>query len=242
MKDVELVIKSNKKVSKDIYLMRLEGDTSDIKNCGEFINITLPNHYLRRPISVCDYGDNYVDILFKILGHGTKDMSEFQVGNKLKCLVGLGNGFDIKTDIKPVLIAGGIGIAPFMAVLKKYNKLGIKPTLIYGARSKDDLVVLDEMKEMADIHMCTDDGSYGVKGNVVDLIKHENINVEYYYACGPYRMLEAVAKAFNDGEVSLEARMGCGFGACMGCSIKTTSGPKRVCKEGPVFKGKEVLW
>ena len=242
MKDVELVIKSNKKVSKDIYLMRLEGDTSEVKNCGEFINITLPNHYLRRPISVCDFDDKHIDILFKILGHGTKDMSEFEVGKTLKCLIGLGNGFDIKGDIKPVLIAGGIGIAPFMAVIKKYNKMGIKPTLVYGARSKDDLVVLDEMKEMCDIHMCTDDGSFGIKGNVVDLIKQENIQVDYYYACGPYRMLEAVAKAFNEGEVSLEARMGCGFGACMGCSIKTTSGPKRVCKEGPVFKGKEVLW
>ena len=242
MKDVELIIKSNKKVSKDIYLMRLEGDCSEIKNCGEFINITLPNHYLRRPISVCDYSDNHVDILFKILGHGTKDMSNFEVGKSLKCLIGLGNGFDIKENINPVLIAGGIGIAPFTAVIKKYNKLGIKPILIYGARSKDDLVILDEIKDMVDIHMCTDDGSYGYKGNVVDLIKYENIKVDYYYACGPYRMLEAVAKTFGDGEVSLEARMGCGFGACMGCSIKTTSGPKRVCKEGPVFKGKEVLW
>lgn len=242
MKDVELIIKSNKKVSKDIFLMRLEGDCRDIKNCGEFINITLPNHYLRRPISVCDYSSDHVDILFKILGHGTKDMSEFEVGQKLKCLIGLGNGFNIKNDIKPVLIAGGIGIAPFMAVIRKYNKLGIKPTLVYGARSKDDLVILDEMKELTDLHLCTDDGSFGFKGNVVDLIKNDNINVEYYYACGPYRMLEAVANALGDGEVSLEARMGCGFGACMGCSIKTTTGPKRVCKEGPVFKGKEVLW
>ena len=242
MKDVELIIKSNKKVSKDIFLMRLEGDCSEIKNCGEFINITLPNHYLRRPISVCDYASDHVNILFKILGHGTKDMSEFEVGQKLKCLIGLGNGFNIKNDIKPVLIAGGIGIAPFMAVIRKYNKLGIKPTLIYGARSKDDLVILDEMKELTDLHLCTDDGSFGFKGNVVDLIKNDNINVEYYYACGPYRMLEAVANALGDGEVSLEARMGCGFGACMGCSIKTITGPKRVCKEGPVFKGKEVLW
>jgi len=242
VKDVELIIKSNKKVSKDIFLMRLEGDCSEIKNCGEFINITLPNHYLRRPISVCDYASDHVDILFKILGHGTKDMSEFEVGQKLKCLIGLGNGFNIKNDIKPVLIAGGIGIAPFMAVIRKYNKLGIKPTLIYGARSKDDLVILDEMKELTDLHLCTDDGSFGFKGNVVDLIKNDNINVEYYYACGPYRMLEAVANALGDGEVSLEARMGCGFGACMGCSIKTITGPKRVCKEGPVFKGKEVLW
>ena len=242
MKDVELLIKSNTQVSKDIFLMRLEGDTSEIKNCGEFINITLPEYYLRRPISVCDYDDNHVDILYKILGHGTKDMSEFKAGMSLKCLIGLGNGFNLRNDIKPVLIAGGIGIAPFISVIKKYNKMGIKPTLIYGARTKDDLVILDEMKNMTDMYLCTDDGSLGVKGNVVDLIKHENINVDYYYACGPYRMLEAVAKNFGDGEVSLEARMGCGFGACMGCSIQTTKGPKRVCKEGPVFVGKEVIW
>ena len=240
MREVELKITENTQVSKDIYLMRLEGDVSEVKNPGEFINITLPSHYLRRPISVSDYEDGHIDILFKILGHGTKDMSKLQVGNYLNCLVGLGNGFDLKYDNKPILVAGGIGIAPFFSVIKQFNKKGITPTLVYGARSKDDLVLIDKLSRICDLHICTDDGSYGFKGNVIDLIKNDKINFDYYYACGPYRMLEGLAKAYPNGEVSLEARMGCGFGACMGCSIKTTNGPKRVCKEGPVFKASEV--
>ncbi|MCR5349763.1 MAG: dihydroorotate dehydrogenase electron transfer subunit [Acholeplasmatales bacterium] len=240
MREVELKIKQNTQVSKDIYLMRLEGDVSEVKNPGEFINITLPSHYLRRPISVSDFGPGYIEILFKILGQGTKDMSALQEGHTLNCLVGLGNGFDLKDDNKPLLVAGGIGIAPFFSVIKYYNSKGIKPTLVYGARSKDDLVLIDKLARICDLHLCTDDGSYGFKGNVLQLIKNDNINFDYYYACGPYRMLEALAKAYPNGEVSLEARMGCGFGACMGCSIKTTKGPKRVCKEGPVFKASEV--
>ena len=240
MKDVKLTMTLNETVSKDIFRMRLEGDVSEVKNCGEFINITLPPHYLRRPISVSDFGPGYIDILYKVLGQGTKEMSLMAAGQSLKCLVGLGNGFNLRCDIKPTLIAGGIGIAPFFSVLKYYNEKGIKPQMIYGARSKDDLVLLDKLAEMSDLHLCTDDGSYGVKGTVIDLIKNENLNVDYYYACGPYRMLENLAKNFPNGEVSLEARMGCGFGACMGCSIKTTNGPKRVCKEGPVFSASEV--
>jgi dihydroorotate dehydrogenase electron transfer subunit len=240
VKDVELVIKSNKKVSKDIYLMRLEGDCSEIKNCGEFINITLPNHYLRRPISVSDFGPGYVDILFKVIGLGTKDMTVLEVGSKLNCLVGLGQGFNLDKTTKQTLIAGGIGVAPMFSVIRMYNEKGIKPQMIYGARSKDDLVLLDKLSKLTDLHVCTDDGSYGFKGTVIDLIKNDNLSIDYYYSCGPYRMLEALAHEFPNGEVSLEARMGCGFGACMGCSIETTNGPKRVCKEGPVFDASEV--
>ena len=240
MKNVLLSITGNVKVGKDLYLMRLSGDTSEIKNPGEFINILLPGHYLRRPISVCDFDNDHVDILFKILGHGTKDMSEFKVGDTLDCLIGLGNGFTLYPDKKPLLIGGGIGIAPLIGLAKKFNEMGIKPTLVYGARGADDLVMLDVLNELCDIYLCTDDGSVGFKGNVVDCIKNSNIDFDYYYSCGPYRMLESVAKNFKDGVVSMEARMGCGFGACMGCSIKTTNGPKRVCKEGPVFVGSEV--
>lgn len=240
MKNVMLKVTGNVKVGKDLYLMRLEGDVSEIKNPGEFINILLPGHYLRRPISVCDYDDNHVDILFKILGNGTKDMSVLPVGGMLDCLVGLGNGFTLYKDKKPLLIGGGIGIAPLIGLAKRFNQMGIKPSLVYGARSKDDLVMLDVLNELCDVYLCTDDGSMGYKGNVVDCIKKTNISFDYYYSCGPYRMLESVAKSFKDGVVSMEARMGCGFGACMGCSIKTTKGPKRVCKEGPVFIGSEV--
>ena len=241
MKNVILKIEKNIQVGKDIFLMRLVGDTSEIKKPGEFIEIKLPDYYLRRPISVCDYSENYVDILYKVLGFGTKDMSNYPVGMSLDVLIGLGNGFNL-TDKKPVLIGGGIGIAPMFSLLKKYNEKGIKPELVYGARSKDDLVLIDELEKYAKVYLCTDDGSIGFKGNVIECIKHNNIDIEYYHACGPQIMLKFLAKAYPNGEVSLEARMGCGFGACMGCSIETTNGPKRVCKEGPVFNANEVIF
>lgn len=240
MKNVILKIESNVKVANDVYLVRLVGDTSDIKHSGEFINITVPGYYLRRPISVCRFGDTYVDILYKVLGHGTKDLSTFEKGMEIDTLVGLGNGFTIKENIKPLLVAGGIGIAPMFQLAIEFNKIGIKPTLVYGARSKTDIVMIEELEKLCNVIICTDDGTLGFKGNVIDCIKHHNIDFDYYYSCGPQKMLEFLAKAYPNGCVSLEARMGCGFGACMGCSIETTNGPKRVCKEGPVFEASEV--
>ena len=242
MENVKLVIKENIQVGKDIYLMKLVGDTKAIKNSGEFINITIPNYYLRRPISVCRYSDKSVDILYKVLGRGTKDLSTFEKGTEIDTLVGLGNGFTVKENIKPLLIGGGIGIAPLFSLVDKFNEIGIKPTLIYGARSKDDIVLIEELSKIADLHICTDDGSLGFKGNVIEYLKQSNIEFDYYYACGPHKMLEFLSKAYSNGCLSLEARMGCGFGACMGCSIETTKGPKRVCKEGPVFEASEVLF
>lgn len=242
MENVKLVIRENIQVGKDIYLMKLVGDTKAIKNSGEFINITIPNYYLRRPISVCRYSDKSVDILYKVLGRGTKDLSTFEKGTEIDTLVGLGNGFIVKENIKPLLIGGGIGIAPLFSLVDKFNEIGIKPTLIYGARSKDDIVLIEELSKIADLHICTDDGSLGFKGNVIEYLKQSNIEFDYYYACGPHKMLEFLSKAYSNGCLSLEARMGCGFGACMGCSIETTKGPKRVCKEGPVFEASEVLF
>ena len=240
MKSLGLKIESNIQVGSDIYLMRLVGDTSEIKNPGEFINITIPGYYLRRPISVCDYSEKHVDILYKVLGHGTKDLSTFKEGTILECLIGLGNGFKVKENIKPLLVGGGIGIAPLVALAKAYNKLGIKPVLVYGARSKNDIVITDELEKISELHICTDDGTLGYKGNVIECIKNSNLDFDYYYACGPLKMLEFLSIAYPNGCVSLESRMGCGFGACMGCSIETTNGPKRVCKEGPVFEASEV--
>lgn len=242
MKNVILKIKENIKVGKDIYLMTLEGDTSEIKNTGEFINITVPNYYLRRPISVCDFTNNSVDILYKVLGRGTNDLKDLKKGQELDCLIGLGNGFDLTKANNPLLIGGGIGIAPLLALAKSFYKSGIKPTLVYGARSKDDIVITDKLQKYTNLIICTDDGSLGFKGNVINCIKSSNINFDYYYACGPLKMLEYLSKEYPNGSLSLEARMGCGFGACMGCSIKTTNGPKRVCKEGPVFDASEVIF
>lgn len=242
MENVKLIIEKNIQVGKDIYLMRLAGDTKAICNPGEFINITIPNYYLRRPISVCRYSNNHVDILYKVLGRGTKDLSTFKEKTEIDALIGLGNGFDITKSNKPLLIGGGIGIAPLFGLAEAFNKIGIKPTLIYGARSIDDIVLVDKLSKLADVHICTDDGSLGYKGNVIEYLKQSSIDFDYYYSCGPEKMLEFLAKEYSNGCVSLEARMGCGFGACMGCSIKTTNGYKRVCKEGPVFASCEVLF
>lgn len=240
MNDVRLTITSNKAVSDSVYLMRLEGDCKEITKSGQFINIKLPDKFLRRPISVCDYSDSYVDILYKVLGQGTKEMSHFKTGITLDVLVGLGNGFDIKNNIKPLLVAGGIGIAPLISLAKKYNEMNIKPILVYGAAKKSDLVLIDELEKITDLRLCTDDGSLGYKGNTVSYLKENKVDFDYYYACGPQIMLKFLSQAFKNGCVSLEARMGCGFGCCMGCSINTINGPKRVCKEGPVFEACEV--
>ena len=241
MKNVILKIEKNIQVGKDIFLMRLVGDTSEIKKPGEFIEIKLPDYYLRRPISVCDYSENYVDILYKVLGFGTKDMSNYPVGMSLDVLIGLGNGFNL-TDKKPVLIGGGIGIAPMFALARKFNELNVRPTILYGASKKDDVVLIEKLKQYGEVIITTDDGSINYKGNVVSYLKEHNVDFDKYYACGPQVMLKYLAMYSLDGYVSLEARMGCGFGACMGCSIQTTNGPKRVCKEGPVFKASEVIF
>lgn len=242
MENVILEVTRNVKVGKDVYLMRLEGDLSSIKNPGEFVEIKLDNYYLRRPISVCDFSSNHLDLLYKVLGQGTKDMSSYEKGKKLDVIVNLGNGFDVSTSNKPLLVAGGIGIAPMFALAKSFNKKGIKPTLIYGAASSSDLVLLDELKKYCELIICTDDGSLGYKGNVVSYLKESNVDFDKYYACGPQVMLKYLSLFNGNGYVSLEARMGCGFGACMGCSIMTSSGPKRVCKEGPVFEANEVIY
>ena len=242
MENVILEIKSNICVGNDVYLMRLEGDLSSIKDPGEFVEIKLDNYYLRRPISVCDYSSTHLDLLYKVLGHGTNDMSKYEVGKKLDVLVNLGNGFDVTKSKKPLLVAGGIGIAPMFALARKFNELGIRPTIIYGAAKEKDIVLIDRLSELGDLILCSDDGSIGYKGNVVSYLKEHQIDFDKYYACGPQVMLKYLALYSTNGYVSLEARMGCGFGACMGCSIQTTNGPKRVCKEGPVFEASEVIF
>lgn len=241
MKNVILEIIENIQVGNDIFLMKLKGDIESIKNSGEFIEIKLDGYYLRRPISVCEFNGNELTILYKVLGHGTLDMSHYEVGRVLNCLVGLGNGFDINKSKKPLLVAGGIGIAPLVGLAKRFNDLGIKPVLVYGAAKGSDLVLIEELKKYTTLYLTTDDGSIGFKGNPVTFLKEKNIEYDYYYACGPQVMLKFLALHDQNGCVSLEARMGCGFGACMGCSIQTVNGPKRVCKEGPVFEACEVI-
>ena len=164
MKNVILEIVENYSVSSDVFLMKLKGDISEIKNSGEFVEIKLEGYYLRRPISVCEFNGDELTILYKVLGHGTLDMSTYHVGKKLDCLVGLGNGFDLTKSTKPLLVAGGIGIAPLVGLAKRFNELGIKPTLVYGAAKKEDLVLIDELEKYTTLHITTDDGSLGYKG------------------------------------------------------------------------------
>lgn len=242
MKNVILKITENKQLSKDIFLLKLEGDLTEIKNPGEFVEIKLDNYYLRRPISVHDFTNTSLTLLYKVLGRGTNDLSTYEIGKELDVLVGLGNGFDVSKSKKPLLIAGGIGIAPMYNLALKFNNLGIKPTLIYGISREIDLVLIEEFSKITNLIICSDDGSVGYKGNVVSYLKENNLNFDKYYACGPQIMLKFLKQFNEDGYVSLEARMGCGFGACMGCSIETINGPKRVCKEGPVFEASEVLF
>lgn len=237
-------ILKNDNIAKDIYIMILEGDTTYITKPGQFINIEIEGFYLRRPISVCDYDEKTITIIYKILGNGTEKMSKFLPGYILDILTGLGNGFDIdKSGEYPLLIGGGVGTPPMYRLCKELIENGKKPVIVLGFNSKDDIFYENEFKDLgADVYVSTVDGSYGTKGFVTDIIKNLK-NYTYYYACGPINMLKAVYNVANtSGELSFEERMGCGFGACMGCTCKTKYGNKRICKDGPVLKKEEVIW
>lgn len=242
MKNVYLTIIKNKHLTGLIYQMELEGDVKGIQNAGEFIEIKLPNKYLRRPFSVSRVKTNSIEILYKVLGQGTLDMTTYPSGMKIDCFIGLGNGFDVSISKMPLLIAGGIGIAPMIFLAEEFNKRGIQPTILYGGQTKYDLVEIEKLKKLGKLLLCTVDGTMGFQGNPVEFLRTNSISYDIYYACGPIRMLEALKEYDSYGYLSLEARMGCGFGACMGCSIQTISGPKRVCKEGPVFLANEVIF
>lgn len=237
-------ILKNDNIAKDIYIMILEGDTTYITKPGQFINIEIEGFYLRRPISVCDYDEKTITIIYKILGNGTEKMSKFLPGYILDILTGLGNGFDIdKSGEYPLLIGGGVGTPPMYRLCKELIENGKKPVIVLGFNSKDDIFYENEFKDLgADVYVSTVDGSYGTKGFVTDIIKNLK-KYTYYYACGPINMLKAVYNVANtSGELSFEERMGCGFGACMGCTCKTKYGNKRICKDGPVLKKEEVIW
>lgn len=241
MKQLELSVSSNEKINKDVYLLTLQGDMSEIKNSGEFVELSLDGFYLNRPFSVCDYSDNELVILYKVLGQGTKELAKIEK-HKFKALIGLGNGFDLSMSKRPLLIGGGIGIAPLYNLAKQFVKRGIRPLILLGFKNKEEVIFEKEFSQFGHVIITTDDGSYQNKGNTVTYLQDNKLEYDYYYACGPQVMLKNLAKYDQNGEISLEARMGCGFGACMGCSIKTTTGYKRVCKEGPVFKASEVLF
>ena len=243
MKQEILTVKSNDALTKSVYRMRLEGDLSSFTRPGQFCNIALPGFYLRRPISVCDIEDGVLTLLYKVVGHGTEAMADMKPGTKLDVLCGLGNGYDTeKSGPAPLLLGGGVGIPPLYGLAKTLIAEGKQVRAILGFNTAEEIFWADEFRALgADVTVTTADGSAGVKGFVTDAMPDE---YSYFYTCGPIPMLRAVyAKTVTSGQFSFEARMGCGFGACMGCSMKTADGGyKRVCREGPVFEKEEIVW
>ena len=242
MKQSIFEIVENKPLTKDVFRMVLAGDTSAITASGQFVNIQLEGMYLRRPISVCDWDDKTLTIVYKVVGKGTEAMAARGEGVKLDILTGLGNGYDLtKAGSKPVLLGGGVGVPPMYGCAKRLVEMGIKPTVILGFNVKDEIFYEEEFKALGcETIVTTVDGSYGVKGFVTNALPE---NYTHFYTCGPEPMLKAVYKATTtSGQMSFEERMGCGFGACMGCSCKTLTGYKRICKDGPVMMKEEILW
>ena len=232
----------NVQLTESVYQMTLSGDVSSITAPGQFVNIKLDGLYLRRPISVCDVGANTLTIIYKVVGKGTEQMSRMTEG-KLDILTGLGNGYDLSVSgDKPVLLGGGVGVPPMYLLAKRLIQQGRQVKVILGFNTKSEVFFEEEFKSVgADVTVTTVDGSYGTKGFVTDALK--DTEYTYFYTCGPEPMLKAVYKASNtSGQMSFEKRMGCGFGACMGCSCKTITGYKRICKEGPVMRKEEILW
>ena len=242
MKQLIFKIKENVQLTDTVYKMLLEGDTSDIR-CGQFVNIQLDGLYLRRPISVCDCEGNILTIIYKVVGKGTEQMAQMTAGEELDVLTGLGNGYDLSlAGDKPVLIGGGVGVPPMYMLAKELVRQGKEIKVILGFNTKSEIFCEEDFKALgAEVTVATADGSYGVKGFVTDALK--DVEYSYFYTCGPEPMLKALYKATStSGQFSFEERMGCGFGACMGCSCKTITGYKRICKEGPVLKKEEILW
>ena len=242
MKQSIFEIRSNTRLTDSVYKMVLVGDTSAITNCGQFVNIQLEGQFLRRPISVCDYDGETLTIIYKVVGKGTEIMSAMGDGTQLDILTGLGNGYDLTlAGEKPVLLGGGVGVPPMYNLAKKLIAEGKEVKVILGFNTASEVFYQEEFKALGcDVTVTTVDGSYGTKGFVTDALPE---HYTYFYTCGPEPMLKAVYRASKtSGQMSFEERMGCGFGACMGCSCKTLTGYKRICKEGPVMKKEEILW
>ena len=243
MKQSIFEILSNTALTDSVYKMVLAGDTSAITAAGQFVNIQLDGMFLRRPISVCDYDEKTLTIVYKVVGKGTEAMSAMTAGKKLDILTGLGNGYDLSmSGDRPVLLGGGVGVPPMYNLAKKLLAQSKEVTVILGFNTKSEIFYEEEFKNLGcNVIVATADGSYGVKGFATTPLA--DLHYTYFYTCGPEPMLKAVYKATStSGQMSFEERMGCGFGACMGCSCKTLTGYKRICKEGPVMKKEEILW
>ena len=235
-------IKSNVKIAKDVYKMVLVGDTSAITAPGQFVNILLEGKYLRRPISICDWDGESITLIYKVVGNGTEQMAEMKEGS-LDLLVGLGNGYNTaKSGDQPLLIGGGVGVPPLYGLCKALITEGKKPQVVLGFNTAEEVFLAEEFAALgAEVTVATADGSLGVKGFVTTAM--ESLTYDYFFTCGPEPMFRAIEGAVGvSGQYSFEERMGCGFGACMGCSCKTKYGNKRICKDGPVLEREEIIW
>lgn len=242
MKRANFDILQNEPLTSSVYKMILKGDTSAITAPGQFVNILLDGLYLRRPISVCDVEGDQLVLIYKVVGKGTKKMSTMRSG-RLDILTGLGNGYDLsECGDSPVLLGGGVGVPPMYMLARRLKEMGKNVRVILGFNTAEEVFFEDEFKALGtEVLITTVDGSYGLKGFVTDALK--NMQYTYFYTCGPEPMLKAVYRSSTtSGQMSFEERMGCGFGACMGCSCKTLTGYKRICKEGPVMRKEEILW
>ena len=249
MKQTILEIQSNEQIAKNVYRMQLCGDTTGILP-GQFVNIRVAGQFLRRPISVCNIEEvkgerlearGMLTIIYKVVGVGTEAMSQLPVGTQLDVLTVLGNGYDLsKAGNAPLLVGGGVGVPPMYMLARQLREMGKEVKVILGFNTQDEVFYEDEFRALGcDVTVTTVDGSHGVKGFVTNALDGKQ---SYYYTCGPLPMIKALINTLGtNGQVSMEERMGCGFGACMGCTIQTTKGPKRVCKEGPVFAASELL-
>ncbi len=243
MKQAFLTVKENKNIAKNVYRMILEGDMSAITAPGQFVNLKLEGKFLRRPISVCDYSENSLTLIYKVVGEGTEDMSKMGEGTVIDTLLGLGNGYSTeKSGDSPLLLGGGVGVPPMYNLAKKLISEGKNVKVILGFNTKDEVFCEEEFKALgAEVYVATADGSHGEKGFVTDVMK--KLDYSYFFTCGPMPMFRAIEKvATTSGQYSFEERMGCGFGACMGCSCKTLYGNKRICVDGPVLEREEIVW
>ena len=234
---------SNIPLAPSVYKMELEGDISALTRPGQFINFKIEGLYLRRPISVCDYSDNTITVIYKVVGEGTEIMSKAEKGDEFDILVGLGNGFDTSlSGEKPLLIGGGVGVPPLYKLCKELIKEGKEVSVVLGFNNESEIFYKNEFEQLGTkVYITTVDGSCGIKGFVTNAM--EQIDYDYFYTCGPEPMFKAIENAVKvSGQYSFEERMGCGFGACMGCSCKTKYGNKRICKDGPVLLREEIIW
>ena len=241
MKQSIFTVLENLPLTATVYRMRLAGDTTGITT-GQFVNILLDGLYLRRPISVCDCTEGVLTLIYKVVGKGTAQMAKMHVGQPLDVLTGLGNGYDMaKAGDRPLLLGGGVGVPPLYMLARQLREQGKAVSVVLGFNTKDEVFCEQEFKDLGcDVTVTTADGSYGVKGFVTDALP---ATYSYFYTCGPEPMLRAVYKGTaTSGQFSFEERMGCGFGACMGCSCKVITGYKRICKDGPVLEKEEILW